>query len=106
MAPRAETRPRARRATSRKGCKNCSRLLVARQRPTWRRRVGRRTGRRPDGRRGMNKRSGAVGAATMVLIALGLAAPAWALDVRWFSRDVNYFAGLRCGDADQVPVPL
>ena len=54
----------------------------------------------------MNKRSGAVGAATMILIALGLAAPAWALDVRWFTRDVNYFAGLRCGDTDQVAVTL
>jgi hypothetical protein len=54
----------------------------------------------------MRKPWSAVGATTMVIAMLAIAAPASAFTVRWFDHDVNYFAGLRCGDTDQVTVDL
>lgn len=52
----------------------------------------------------MRRLCSAAGAATTVIAMLVLAAPASAFVVRWFDHDVNYFAGLHCGDTDQVSV--
>src|SRR5947209_6217602 len=50
----------------------------------------------------MRKRGGALGATTMIVTALVLAAPAAALVAHWFNTGTAAFAGSDCGDTSDV----